>query len=135
MPKKYKFYFSFLVNDHDDEATVVGKHLTFDHRYLTDKEIEKAEIKVEDSNPDYFDANVISYDIKSVTGDFTYDVRYEEKSSDSVHQRRTTIVLDHKIVASALDAEYDHFKLVISEEVNRHSFEINVLSFQEIPEE
>jgi hypothetical protein len=69
-----------------------------------------------------------------VTGDFTYDVRYEKRFKNLFCQERMTIVLDHKIIASAIDAEYDYFRLIISQRIDHH-FEIVVLSFQEIPDE
>lgn len=111
MPKNYEFFFSFFTNS-SDGLSVSNQFLTFDHKTLTLKDIEKAELDLINKDPLlYTAANVINYILNKVTGDFDYRflVHLTEHTGIEIIAAYD-MYFDHQITVKSMHDDYQKFK-------------------------
>jgi|WetSurMetagenome_2_1015567.scaffolds.fasta_scaffold658171_1 hypothetical protein len=111
MAKQYEFFFSFFASG-PNGTSVSNTFLSFDHKSITAKDIENAELDfVEKSQGLFSDANIISYVFNKVTGNFDYRFLVHLTKNNGVEILAAyDMLFDHLITTETMHDDYLSFK-------------------------
>jgi len=138
MPKKYEFFFTFSTQSFNHSG-ISSEFFTLGHKELTAQDLFDVSCKFREEHG--CSANVISFVLNKVTGDFTYNVIYQKKEFGQWITYSQFYIQDHKYISSTAKSDFREFirflypsnSVIAPKEWDSEN--TKVLSFQEVPEE